>query len=333
MRVIAIEEHWTTEGLDQALRKQPPGARDESLMLNDRGDISERLHDIGDDRVAAMDSAGIDLEILSIAPPGTGGVPADDAVALSREANDRASEAVARHPTRLRAMTTLPMSDPSAAVAELQRTVSHPAHVGIMSYGRSAERSLDDPAYDELLGAAADTGRPVFIHPQIPPNAVRQASYAGFDPTVDLSLSTFGWGWHIEAGTAALRLILRGTFDRHPDLQIVLGHWGEMLLYSLDRVDGLSNVATHLDRRVADYFQTNVHVTSSGMLIPRLLRHALDFTSIDRILLSGDYPFHRLDAAEITEFLGTLPIGEDQRKIAHVNAESLYGLEKTEKES
>jgi predicted TIM-barrel fold metal-dependent hydrolase len=326
MSVIAIEEHWTTSGIDRALRGQPAGSRDESVVLNDRGDIPARLLDIGEQRVEAMDAAGIDVQILSIAPPGTHGLPAREAVALSRDANDRASEAVGRYPTRLRAMTTLPMSDPDAALTELQRTANAPAHVGIMSYGRSGERSLDDPVYDELLAAAASLRRPVFIHPQIPPNAVREASYRGFDPSTELALATFGWGWHIEAGLAALRLIVRGTFDRHPDLQIVLGHWGEMLLFALDRIDSLSNVATHLERRFADYFATNIHIATSGMLTPRLLSHALDFTSVDRILLSGDYPFHRLDAATITDFLHALPSREDQQKIAHANAESLYGL-------
>lgn len=99
-----------------------------------------------------------------------------------------------------------------------------------------------------------------------------------------------------------------------------------MLLFALDRIDSLSHVATHLDRRVAEYFRTNIHVATSGMLTPRLLRHALDFTSIDRILLSGDYPFHRLDAAALAGFLQTLPDRGDQHKIAHANAEALYGL-------
>ena len=324
MRVVSIEEHWTTPGIDQALRAQPAGIRDESLVLNDRGDIPARLLDIGEQRVQAMDAAGIDVQILSIAPPGTQGLPADEAIALSRDANDRATQAVGRYPARLKAMTTLPTSDPDAAVAELARTADAPGHVGIMSYGRSGDRPLDDPAYDELLAAAAELRRPVFLHPQIPSDAARDASYRGFDPTIELALATFGWGWHIEAGTAALRLILRGTFDRHPDLQIVLGHWGEMLLFALDRIDSLSNVATHLERRVADYFRSNIHIATSGMLTPRLLSHALDFVSVDRILLSGDYPFRRL--ATVTGFLGTLPDGEDQEKIAHANAEVLYGL-------
>lgn len=323
MRVITIEEHWTTPGIDAALRDH--GA-DESVALNERGDIPERLFDIGDGRIAAMDAAGVDMQILSLAPPGTHGLPAAEAIALARDANDRASAAVASHPARLRAMTTLPMSDPDAAVAELERTASDPAHVGIMSYGRSGDRPLDDPANDEVLATAARLRLPIFIHPQIPPNTVRDASYRGFDQTIDLALATFGWGWHIEAGTAALRLILRGTFDRHPDLQVVSGHWGEMLLLALDRADSLSTVAPHLHRRVADYFRTNIHITSSGMLTPRLLRHALDHTSADRILLSGDYPFHRLDTAAIADFLATLPGEEDRHKIAHANAESLYHL-------
>ncbi|MFI0156757.1 hypothetical protein [Streptomyces lydicus] len=107
MRVITIEEHWTTPGIDRALRAQPMRSRDESVALNDRGDLPARLLDIGEQRIEAMDAAGIDLQILSIAPPGTHGLPAREAIALSREANDRASEAVAHHPTRLRAMTTL----------------------------------------------------------------------------------------------------------------------------------------------------------------------------------------------------------------------------------
>ncbi len=119
---------------------------------------------------------------------------------------------------------------------------------------------------------------------------------------------------------------MRGTFDRHPDLEIVLGHWGEMLLFWLDRIDTLSSVATHLERRVAEYFPTNIHIATSGMLSPRLLRHALDCTTVDRVLLSGDYPFHRLDPETITDFLQTLRDRDDQHKIAHTNAEALYGL-------
>jgi predicted TIM-barrel fold metal-dependent hydrolase len=326
MRVIAVEEHWTTPGIDRALRTEPAASADECVRLNDRGDIPEQLLDLDVLRIAAMDDAGVDVQILSIAPPGTGGLPPAEAVALSRDANDRAADAVSRHPDRLRAMSSLPTSDPDAAVAELRRTARLPGHVGVMAYGRSGDRPLDDPAYDELLGVAAELGRPLFLHPQIPPTAVRDASFRGFDPVVDLGLATFGWGWHLEAGTAALRLILGGALDRHPDLQLVLGHWGELLLFALDRIDGLSNVAQHLERRVADYVRTNVFIATSGMLAPRLLTYALEVTSADRILFSGDHPFHRLDADAVTGFLQAVPDPDDRERIAYRNAESLFGI-------
>src|SRR6201996_917777 len=134
MRIITIEEHWTSAGLDQALRAQPPGIRDDSLALNDFGEVPARLPDLGPARIEAMDAAGIDVQILSLAPPGTGGLPGPEAAALSRDANEQMSAAAARYPAPLRAMTSLPLSDPDAARAE--RTARDPAHVGIMTYGR-----------------------------------------------------------------------------------------------------------------------------------------------------------------------------------------------------
>ncbi len=67
----------------------------------------------------------------------------------------------------------------------------------------------------------------------------------------------------------------------------------------MDRADSLSGIAKHLERRVSDYITTNIHITSSGMLQERLLRHALDFTGADRVLFSTDYPFHRPGAAAV----------------------------------
>jgi uncharacterized protein len=155
---------------------------------------------------------------------------------------------------------------------------------------------------------------------------VRDASYRGFDAITDLGLATFGWGWHLDAATAALRLILRGTFDRHPQLRIVLGHWGEMPLFWLDRVDSLSRIAG-LQRSVSDYVRTNFYITSSGMPNPALLRHALSVTSVDRLAFSTDNPFQHPTRDEITAFLGHFASDEDRRKFSSANAAALYGLE------
>ena len=95
---------------------------------------------------------------------------------------------------------------------------------------------------------------------------MQDAYYAGFDPVVSASFATFGWGWHMETGIHALRMILGGVFDRYPSLQLILGHWGEMIPFYLARVnEALSPAAKHLQRPVADYFLEQVYVTPSGM--------------------------------------------------------------------
>jgi uncharacterized protein len=323
--LVAIEEHWMLPGLTAALTALPGPLRDDSLAFNERGDTPGRLADLGEGRLAAMDAAGLDVAVLALTPPGTHPLPPDQAVALSRQANDTAAAAVSRHPTRFRALSTLPLSAPDQVAAELERAAGL-GHVGTMVYGRAGDRLLDDPVYDDFFAAAARLRQPVFIHPQLPSPALRDAAYRGFDPLTDLALATFGWGWHLDAGLAALRLILRGTFDRHPGLQVVLGHWGEMLLFWLDRADSLSRVAG-LPRTVSEYVRSNFYITTSGMLNPALLRHALSVTTADRLVFSTDYPFQRPTREETAAFLGHLGSPAERARFSSGNAAVLFGLD------
>lgn len=324
MTLIAIEEHWILSDLTSSLKSM--ARPDHSLAFNELGDHRQRLEDLGVSRIAAMDNQGIDISILALTPPGTQPLSPERARRLSCAANDVAIEAVSKYPTRFRSLSTLPMSSPEHVVAELIRA-KNLGHVGTMVYGRSGERFLDDPAYDDFFAAAAELRQPVFIHPQIPSDALRDACYRGFGDTTDLALATFGWGWHLDTALAALRLILRGTFDRNPDLQVVLGHWGEMLLFWLDRIESLSRVAS-LRRSVSDYLRENFYITSSGMLNPVLLRHALSVTSVNRLIFSTDYPFQHPTRDEIDSFLAHFTSDEDREKFSSANATTLYGLDK-----
>lgn len=324
MTVIAIEEHWTSPELTAALKDLPEGRRDDSLVFNEQGDHLARLEDLGELRLQAMDGLGIDVQILSVAPPATGPLSAADARPLSRDLNDRAAAAVAAHPDRFRALCTLPMADPGSVAAEFERATAA-GFVGAMVYGRTGDVPLDDPRYDDLFATAARLGRPVFIHPQIPSDTVRAAAYSGIDPQTDLALATFGWGWHLEAALAALRLIARGTFDRHPDLRIVLGHWGELLLFWQSRVNSLTRMAG-LERSVAECLRDNVAITSSGMFDPALLRHALAASSIDQLLFSTDYPFQHPTRETIDDFLTAFDSDTDRAAFLGGNAARLFGL-------
>ncbi|GAA3523334.1 amidohydrolase family protein [Amycolatopsis ultiminotia] len=325
MTLIAVEEHWILPELAAALEAVPPETRDESLAFNNTGDHRQRLEDLGAGRIAAMDAQGIDVSIIALTPPGTHPLPPGEALRLSRTANDVAAAAVGAHPSRLRAMSTLPLSSPGDVAGELERAAGL-GHVGTMVYGRSGDRFLDDPAYYDFFAAAEELRQPVFIHPQVPSAAVRDASYRGLGPATDLALATFGWGWHLDTATAALRLILRGTFDRHPGLQVVLGHWGEMLLFWLNRANGLAKVAG-LRHSVADYVRSNFVITTSGMFDPVLLQHARSVVSADRLVFSTDYPFQHPAGAEIESFLAHFPSGPEREKFSSANAAALFGID------
>ena len=127
-------------------------------------------------------------------------------------------------------------------------------------------------------------------------------------------------------GLHSLRLVVSGVFDRFPKLQVIIGHMGEFIPYCLARSDLLlSRAATHLQRRVSDYFRANFHFTTSGYFTVPPLLCALSVFGPERILFAVDYPYSP-NAAGRT-FLDALPISEaDLEMISHANAERLLKL-------
>jgi uncharacterized protein len=337
-RVIAVEEHAWTAALRTALLQS--GA-DETVTAFSNDEITNhRLLDVGDERVARMDAAGVDFQVLSITGPGTQQLPPALAVPLARDANDFLYEAVQRRPGRFAAFATLPTPDPDAAAEELLRCVTDLRFVGAMLFPRTGSISLDHSSLQPIFAAAAALEVPLYIHPGIPPASVREACYSGFDPATNLMLATGGWGWHAEAGLAALRLILAGTFDRHPDLQIILGHWGEMLVSFADRADALTTTSKHLHRPVLDYITGNVYVTAGGVFSHRMMRQALELMGPDRLMFAQDDPYqgtlgqrgrhpHPTGTRGLARtFIDAAPLSnDDKNKFAHLNAERLLHLD------
>jgi predicted TIM-barrel fold metal-dependent hydrolase len=120
----------------------------------------------------------------------------------------------------------------------------------------------------------------------------------------------------------ALRLVLTGAFDRHPGLQIILGHWGEFIPFYLGRIDRvLSPVARHLEKPVGKYLTDHFHITPAGLeTLPPLLL-ALSTFGADRILYSVDYPYAPTAG---WSFIESAPLSDlDKAKIGHLNAERL----------
>lgn len=322
-KVIAVEEHCWTPALRDALVRD--GSDD--VVPWCVASLDDRLTDLTDARLRYMDDAGIDVQVLSATTPATQPLKAAEAIPLARESNDAMATAVAAHPDRLAAFATLPTADPAAAAEELRRAVGELGMVGAMLFPRTRELALDDASFRPILEAAAELDVPLYLHPQMPPRAVRDAYFSGFGDQLDLVLAVSGWGWHHDAGFAALRLILAGTFDRHPQLQLMLGHWGEMLVAFLERADLISDFAPHLQRRVGEYVTGNVHATAGGILSHRMLLSTIAELGADRVMFAADYPFHISSGGEARRFVESAPISpEDTVKFGSRNAERLLGL-------
>ena len=340
MKIICLEEHAIDAELAKASRAaqmgesgyladlkfhDQPRAEDERPHMRDVTDILPMARDLGAGRLADMDAHGIDMQILSYSDASQL-APADRAVDLTRAANDRLAEAVGDNPARFAGFATLPWQQPEAAARELERAVTELGLKGTLLVGRPSETFLDDARYEPVLAKLDQLRVPLYLHPGPPLPQVREPYYGGFGKEVSARLSLFGWGWHNEAGVHLIRLMLAGVFKRFRNLQVISGHWGEMVPFYLQRMDdAMQREVTGLPRTITETFKAHVYVTPSGMLNTPHFKFIDEVIGVDRILFAVDYPYLTNNGAR--RFLETLPIDDEGKaKIAHRNAEALFGL-------
>ncbi len=322
MKIVGIEEHFLSPAVRGAWAATASSGDDPSAALH-MGEMEQRLEELSGERIARMDESGVDVQVLSLTSPGLHNLPPDEAASLARQTNDLIARTVASDPDRFDGFATISTTAPAEAVKELERSVRELGLKGGMLFGRTGEKNLDHIDFWPIFEMASDLRIPLFIHPQTPPAAVREAYYSGFDPMVNLAFSTFGLGWHYDCGVQFLRLALAGVFDRFPELQIILGHWGEVVLFYTERLTAFSRV-TKLQRPVVEVMRENLYVTPSGMFHEGNFRHALEVVGIDRVLFSTDYPYQYRPGGGPRHFLEQLPVSvEDREKIAHGNWERL----------
>ena len=327
MQLIGIEEHFLTAEVRDGWQQLGLDATDPSVAYH-AGPIESRLLDLAEQRLALMDETGLDVQVLSLTTPSLHDFDdrGPDPVAMARRINDAVAQAVARHPTRFRAFATLPVTQPEAAARELERCVQTLGFKGSMLCGRVGERHLDHPELAPIFHTAARLGVPIFIHPRTPPAAVREAYYSGLpQPGVDAALATYGLGWHYDAGLQFIRLLLAGTFDRLPTLQLILGHWGELVLFYAERLAAMDRISG-LQHPIASYLRRNLYVTASGMFLPHYLQRAAAVVGTDRLLFSTDYPYQYRPGGDARKFLNHCGLDEaDTAAFAHGNWERLTG--------
>ena len=321
MRTIALEEHITTPDIVKAA-KMPMNGTSAAFMEA----ITAKLLDVGEGRIADMDAAGIDMQVLSVSANTVDKLDAADAGGLARDANDRMAAAVRAHPDRFAAFATLAMQEPDKAAGEFERCVRQLGFKGVMINGTADGQFLDHPRFTPIFEVAQELDVPVYLHPAPPPKAVMDAYYSGLPGPLSFFLSTAGWGWHVETGMHCLRLIISGLFDRFPKLKIIIGHMGENLPFSIARSEMVfGRGTTNLKRSIGEYFCDHFYLTTSGYFTSPPFLCAQQVVGIDRIMFSVDYPFSSNTVGR--KFLDNLSVSPgDLQKITHRNAENLLRL-------
>ena len=320
---IALEEHFAIpETLQDSAGFFPDDVWEE---------LKSRLLDIQDRRLRLMDEHGIELMLLSLNAPAIQAIPDPArAIEIARRANEFLAEQVRKRPSRFQAFAALPMQDPDAAIRELERCVKELGFRGALVNGFSQIRDpnsavyLDLPQYRPFWAAVERLDVPFYLHPRNPLSSMAQI-YAGhpwlLGPT---------WAFGQETAVHALRLMGSGLFDEHPRLQIILGHMGEGLPYSMWRIDN-SNAWVKArprypaKRKIAEYFSENFYLTTSGNFRTQTLIDAMLEIGVDRILFSTDWPFENIDHAAV--WFDAASISENDRlKIGRTNAARLFKL-------
>jgi aminocarboxymuconate-semialdehyde decarboxylase len=292
---IDVHAHCVPEGVIEALRADggrygieiaEQDGRYAALIAGrvQTGPILPTLLDLPR-RLAAMDAAGVDMQILAswidltaYAVDGAAGAR------YSRMFNEAMAATVAIAPERFRALATVPLQDPGQAAVELRHAVTTLGLVGAEIATTVDGTELDDPALEPFWATAEELRALVVMHPY--------ASLAG------RRVSRYGLANHVgnpaESTIALGHLIFGGVFERHPDLRMCIVHGGGFAPYQIGRWDrayatGARGAAEHLTRSPGEwlrglYFDTVLHS-------PQSLRHLIDVVGAEHVLMGSDYPF------------------------------------------
>ncbi|MFE6338498.1 amidohydrolase family protein [Streptomyces sp. NPDC057798] len=234
-------------------------------------------------RLAAMDSQGVDIQLVSPSPShyhywtdeGT-------AEKLYRLANEATAAHCSAAPDRLRGLGLVPLQHPEHTVRALDHALEQ-GLAGVEISSHAPGRELSDPAYEPLWSRAEETGAVVFLHP--------------FGCTLDERLDRWYLsntvGQPTENAVALSHLIFSGVLDRHPGLKVLAAHGGGYLPTHIGRSDhawsARSDAGAGCAHRPSSYlkrlyFDSLVHD-------PAVLRELVRAAGPGQVLLGSDFPF------------------------------------------
>lgn len=329
LRGIDVHAHILTEETMKLLNKEAPGF---NLKLTDVdadfgtmhfGAVSYKKFPRGgwdvDKRLADMDKAQYDLQVLSVIPQ-TVAYDEDPSLALtmSQVQNDQIAALVKKHPDRFVGLGTIPLQSPDAAVTELKRIVGELGLKGVMIGSNVKGRNFDDPALEPVWAAAAELDAFVFIHP---------TTTAAADRLKDYYLRNF-IGNPLDTTIAAASLLYAGVLERYPNIRIYLSHGGGFLPYQQNRfIHGWrERDEPKRSLKVSPEASLNRFLFDTILHGAKPLEFLIGQNGADHVLLGSDYPFD-MGQYDGVDLVNSLSIPDaDKRQVLVDNARRLLKL-------
>lgn len=325
MPLIDVHNHFYPPEYLDAIRTGPSAIR---VTVDDEGNPC--LHYPGDYNVcvpghrdidyrqAVLEREGVDLQVITLTTPGTHVEEPARAVELARMVND-AFATIARDRPRFAALATLPLNDPAASAAELDRAVRELGLPGAMVFSNVNGVALADDRFLPLWERADDLGCVIHIHPTDP---------VGVEAMTEFWLMPLV-GFLMDTTLAAAHLVFRGVPERFPRIRWILGHLGGAIPYLAERLDrgyeAFPACRQHIDRPPSEYlkrfFYDGVNFDSAAV------RLAVEFAGAGQILAGSDYPHQIGSITKMKEILASSGRSDEERAaISGGNAMKLYGL-------
>ena len=329
MRIVDSHFHWWPRPFWEALckRKGYPRAEPDGKggyhYLRDASDTDYHLgpwpawFDL-DKQLEHMDGLGHEVDVVcSIGPFSVhfSELPAEEGRDAALAWNEAMAGAQKKYPGRLWASAAVPLVDTRTAIEVLDHAILKQGLMGANLPGSvGPDPRIDHERLEPFYARVEELGVPLFLHPT---DAVFSDMLDGYDGALFLSL-----GRVVEVSVAAMRLVLSGLMERHPDLKIVMSHTGGALPYQSGRMDKNSTRArlpkppsTYLKRMYTD----TVSPHTAGM------KFAIEYYGVDRVMYGSDYPCWS-PAAALAYFDKIGLSAADQEKILNLNARRILNL-------
>lgn len=333
MKIITVEEHFMSKEVNDRYNEiVKPKTKLEKANFEfvnnfvNKGEVTN----LSDERIKFMDENGVDIQIVGYGNNSPMHLKKEDgAVDLCKKANDELFEATEKYKGRIFGYATLPICDSEEAVKELERCINQLDFRGLMLNGGFEGHFLDEEKFYPIFKKCEELDIPVYLHPTEVFEEVSNKYYVGsWNMQTANIFAGYGIGWHYDTAIYLLRLILSGIFDKLPTLKVIVGHWGELLPFYLDRMNFAFNLnITGLKHDIKYYFNKNIYTNPSGMFFKDDFDFVLKTFNKENILWGQDYPYGINDKT-VKTFLDEYKLDDDIKKmIGYKNAEKLFKIE------